>query len=51
MYVEQGREPRLRKGYDLDSTIIVQVNRRMVYEIEDLHMVEPKGEKSLNRRL
>jgi hypothetical protein len=50
MYEERGCEPHLRNGYDLASMIIVQVNRRIVYGIEYLQMVEPKTEKSLERR-
>jgi hypothetical protein len=50
MYEERGCEPHLRNVYDLASTIIVQVNRRIGYEIEDLQMIEQKTEKSLERR-
>jgi hypothetical protein len=50
IYAEQGCKPRLRNGCELDSTIVVQVNRSIVYEIEDLQVVEPKKAKSLDRR-
>jgi hypothetical protein len=43
-FMGQGCKPPLCNGNDLDYTIIVQVNRCMVYEIEDVQMVEPKTE-------
>jgi hypothetical protein len=47
----QGCKPPLCNDNDLNYAIIVQVNRRMVYEIEDVQMVEAKTERCLDRRL
>jgi hypothetical protein len=34
----------------VDYTVIGQVNRRRIYDIEDLQMVEPETESGLDRR-